>query len=281
MSKGVWSIFGVVAAAGCVVGMAGISGPRAADAGPAVTEDDPRDVIVLTGVVRDFHTHHPDMEKFPGSGTKNLVRPMLGGDGKPVFNRDLIDVQGRTFGSDIQVSSEESFDQWFRDVPGINVSFPHTIELVRQEDGKYVFAKERPEYFWPADGLGFGNSTGPLRWARPGSHNYHFTYEVECDFTYTDPAERENELVFRFVGDDDVWVYVNDHLVIDLGGVHSQQEASVNIDSIASTIGLTPGGTYRLKLFFAERHTSESNFRIETTLQLRRVELPPVSGLHD
>ena len=272
--KAIALIAGGLATATVSMGMGG-------GGGSSTTLDYPSDTIELTGVIRDFRTDHPDMEAFPGGGTKNLVRPMLGADGKPVFNSDLITVHGRSFGQDIQVYSQETFDQWFRDVPGVNVSWPHSITLTRDSTGKFVFAKERPEYFWPADGLGFGNSQGPLKWAKPGSHNYHFTYEVDTEFTYTDPDSRDEDLVFRFVGDDDVWVYINGHLVIDLGGVHSQQEASVNLDDIASSIGVNPGGTYTLKLFFAERHTSESNFRIETTLQLRKVNLPPVSGLHD
>jgi len=232
-------------------------------------------------VIRDFKTSHPDMESYPGSGTKNMVRDELGEDGKPVFNMDLIDSGQYSWGSSVQVHSLNSFNQWFRDVPGVNTSWIHDITLERREDGSYYFARERPDYFWPADGHGFGMSEGPLRWASVGSHNFHFTYEVETEFVYTDPASRSSDLVFRFTGDDDVWVFINGQLAVDLGGVHSQQSASVNLDNNAEDLGLVPGRTYPLKLFFAERHTSESNFRIETTLQLRNVELPPTAGLYD
>jgi fibro-slime domain-containing protein len=220
------------------------------------------------------------MEAFPGSGTKRLVKSELGEDGKPVFNDALLE-EGRRWGSDIQVASLESFNQWFRDVPGVNVSWQHSITLERQSDGKYVFAKERPEYFWPADGKGYGASEGPLRWASPGTRNFHFTYEIETEFTYTSRDDRDSDLVFKFVGDDDVWVYINGKLAVDLGGVHSQQSASVNLDQKAAELGLEPGGRYQLKLFFAERHTSESNFRVETNFQLRTVNLPETSALYD
>ena len=117
-------------------------------------------------------------------------------------------------------------------------------------------------------------------------HNYHFTYEVSTIFTYTDPRGRDldgdgragepfvnpdnsgDALFFQFTGDDDVFVYINGQLVVDLGGVHSSQSAGVNVDEEASRLGLLPGGNYELKLFFAERHTRDSNFKIETSIQL-------------
>ena len=57
--------------------------------------------------------------------------------------------------------------------------------------------------------------------------------------------------------------------MIDLGGVHTSEEDSVDLDARASELGLTIGGEYPLDFFFAERHTEESNFRIDTSIVFR------------
>ena len=66
--------------------------------------------------------------------------------------------------------------------------------------------------------------------------------------------------------DDDLWVFINGRLAIDLGGVHGQMSEEANLDALSSYLGITTGNKYTLDFFFAERHTVESHFRIETTI---------------
>ncbi len=249
------------------------------------------DTIELAGVVRDFKKSHPDFEAFGHwqysnwyvrSGPslyayKKLVNNELGEDGLPQLNMDYFNDPYRK----VPFSSPENFKQWYTDVPDVNITIPMTITLDNHQDepgGVYTFAMERPTYFFPIDEKGFGNSGT----AKDGKqHNFHWTFEVRTTFHYTDPADREEAMVFTFTGDDDVWVFINGKLAVDLGGVHPQASGSINLDQRARWLGLEPGEEYTLDVFMAERHTNESNFRIDTTLKLKAVDPPVISPLYD
>lgn len=285
---------------------AGFFGSAATGFQPTATEEDPES-ITLTGVVRDFHERtapngHPDFERRPSSGFGlycGNVATQLDADGKPVFSgggfkvgsqwkdadgraicwhlfdSSLGDSAGSSGSSDSGgIQSNETFNLWYRDDPRINRSKLLEITLDREVDGSYVFdsnvdpqSAERGGFF-PIDHELFGNSGG----SGP-DHNYHFTFELQTEFTY----EADGAQVFTFRGDDDVWVFINRELVIDLGGVHGALEQSVDLDRL----GLVDGEDYELSFFFAERHRTASNFRMTTNLKLRNIELPTVTAAYD
>ena len=90
-------------------------------------------------------------------------------------------------------------------------------------------------------------------------HNFGFTMKVQATFEYV-PGQ-----YFDFLGDDDVWVFINNKLVVDIGGQHAQVPGAVDLD----TLGLIPDSTYNFHIFYAERHTSLSNFRMRTSIDLK------------
>jgi len=170
-----------------------------------------------------------------------VVERQLGSDRKPVYART---------GATPTVTGKTTFDQWYRDVPGVNMRFEEQLPLVEGPPGTFTFDDQT---FFPLDGKGW-----------PGSevfgHNFLFTTEIHATFKYRG-GER-----FEFNGDDDVFVFVNGQLVIDLGGVHVAQRATVDFDQRARELGLVVGGVYPLAVFHAERHTDQSHFRMVTSI---------------
>jgi len=267
----------------------------------AVAQETPPETITLTAIVRDFHGTdepggHADFERnkalHAGGLTQGAVAPVLGTDGKPVFTsgtkvkkggtavfKQWKDSAGRpiafamydpalgdsageweTNASLSAFTGGANFDQWYRDIPGVNLSTAVTLTLIRQADGTYVFDdKQDAVYksrngFFPIDDQVFGNSLANDK------HNYHFTTELHTRFTY----DASTGQIFQFTGDDDIWVFVDGRLVIDLGGTHGPVEQFVDM----TRLNLVDGKRYSLDIFHAERQTDGSNFRFQTDLFL-------------
>jgi fibro-slime domain-containing protein len=216
---------------------------------------------VLVGVVRDFNTkepgRHPDFEIFTGAGvTKGLVAPGLDADSKPIYASQCELMPDRTlcpWGQ--QTTSKANFDQWYHDTPG--VSRTYLLYFQMQPVGNVVSFQS--ENFVPMDDAGWDDEWLGLD---DKMHNYGFTTELHVKFKY---AGGES---FTFKGDDDVWAFINGHLAIDLGGLHEASTDSIILDDRAAELGLVKGNVYPLDLFQAERHSTGSHYRIDSTLSL-------------
>ena len=127
-----------------------------------------------------------------------------------------------------------------------NIVIEDSLPFRHIGNGVYEY---RDDSFFPIDGRGFGNEGK--------NHNFSFTMELQTTFIM------KPGLTFNFRGDDDVWAFINNKLVMDLGGIHSAANGSFQTDNIS---GLTVGQEYPFSLFFAERHTTGSHIWITSNI---------------
>jgi fibro-slime domain-containing protein len=247
----------------------------------------------------------------------------LDAEGKPVLVRTNQQNKATGYNTGTGIMSAGSFGLWYRDtnptaIAGNNGAiqikpFTKTLTLVQQGGvNSDVYAYSNGNFYPITAAEGFGNIGGEVAQCNNGAgvrnqanscngcdancmaRDYGFTSELRYFFQYKG-GER-----LTFTGDDDVWVYVNGKLAVDLGGLHSQLSGQVVLgddgngvvandsncsangvafaalpdpaggcysaaeqaDSQDQRFGLTKGGVYEIVLFHAERHSDASNFRL-------------------
>jgi fibro-slime domain-containing protein len=245
--------------------------------------DDSDGGLLPTSIVATIHdfrfydagdpTTNPDFENPPTSGgswdDRGLVATQLGTDGTPTYAGDPTNGTLTTHGNGQPNGAATNFAAWYHDTAGTNIAVQWPVPLVTQSDGsvEYDSAIQGMPYGTTPDGVIAGNGFFPVDDGTPYAtafgnqgwpNNYSFTCEIHTVFVY------KGGEYFNFRGDDDVFVFINEQLVIDLGGVHGPETAQVEIDSL----GLTLGKQYPLDFFSAERHVTGSNILFQTTLAL-------------
>src|SRR5262249_10138055 len=144
----------------------------------------------------------------------DIVADVLGADGKPVYKNAT--------GTSPTTHGKKYFDWWYHDVAGANLRVDYPLPFVPNASGEYEYDSEGAGVAVVSDGgikreflpidddtdyaTAFGNQGKP--------HNYSFTGELHTTFTY-----RGGESL-RFRADDDLFVFIDRKLVVNLGGMH-------------------------------------------------------------
>ena len=240
-------------------------------------------------------TRHRDFQAHFSSRAYGLVQATLGADGKPTYtascelpaactvnNGPTPDFDNRETcpagtvmpaacnGNWFQTHSKTLFDAWYHDTPNVSLPVVTRFNMAAQGGGVYRYPPTAGAALFPLDGQGHVKAGNEDVY---NGHNYGFTSEVRYWFQFAGGE------TLTFSGDDDVWVFANGQLAIDLGGLHERLESTLYLDKATGNglcfedqartvpcktpsraLGLKVGSIYEIALFHAERHLSASNF---------------------
>ena len=179
-----------------------------------------------------------------------------------------------------QCSAAHEIEKWFvpqvvgKDASGKEYTngVCRDIDLTLDEEGFWladISESNEEGGFFPIDDLQYLDSNKTVlnpkfdwddKLNRNGKkHNYSFAMKISAQFKYVKGQ------YFEFRGDDDVWVFINNHLVVDIGGCHNPAERAVDLD----TLHLVEGEEYPFHIFFSERNANGSNFKMRTSINLQ------------
>lgn len=206
-----------------------------------------------------------------------LVKDTLGSDGLPqpaYSSHEALKAAG------IDVTSQyvygDNFYKWFHTTDRSQEIIGHKVTF--QQQGKTNTYKYGNRGVFPIDGEGISDKDETT--IKYDGRNFHYTAHLQFAMRVGATGEEK----FEFVGDDDVWVFLNNRLVLDIGGLHEALKGYfvINQDGTITSytqsklesgkmtdktfdIGLKRGDVVNLDFFYAERSTSESNMEITVT----------------
>lgn len=224
--------------------------------------------------------------------TSEIVKSNLGEDGYPVLSTNNVSLN-RLFNGE--------WKETIAGAKGLNHLFSYnsnTGEYSYNSDTNYAYYNKsdanseknfivynKPDYHG-AEGKGSSGSFMPFSSLRDRTKKNMFAFGMKVSFNFMQPKDGRingNDMIFSFSGDDDVWVFVDGKLVLDLGGVHERASGTINFNTGVVTVNnsnntnlntifgnkFSDYSTHTLAFFYLERGRGDANCSL-------KFNLPPV-----
>ncbi len=228
---------------------------------------------IIPSQVRDFSRYHPDFEYSVLTGSYHqtgLIQTNLSLPSRKPIRSTVVPKTPMTF---------DTFDSWWQtdstnsDSSLRSFEIPFNISMSKTSDGKWEYDSYRDSPidrgFFPLEGSAdrFPLESISACYVKPPpdstywvtsslKRNFNFCLESHSEFKYQ-PGQ-----TFSVRGDDDIWVFINNKLVIDLGGMHPPLSGKVDLDAL----GLVPGQSYNWDFFLCDRQPCSSALNLETSI---------------
>ena len=229
-----------------------------------------------------------------GTNSKNTVLGKVYHNVSFPFTKQKLDINGNKWNND----STPNVDYWYFDSADTTLAMRKDSasgEYYLQDTGKQDWSKNVNSSSSDQNTHGFFPFNETAKACSAGNYNYGFGTKLEFKFRLTDDGKvtasdgkTEFPIQFTFSGDDDVWVYVDGNLALDVGGAHgkvtgkidfsgnsTQKSATVSKTKVSqgsrvegtdihSTFELSGSNTdeHTLTMFYMERGMWESNMKV-------------------
>lgn len=237
---------------------------------------------------------HFDESFLTGTNSKNTVLGKVYHNVSFPFTKQKLDINGNKCND----NNTPNVDYWYFDSADTTLAMRKDSasgEYYLQDTGKQDWSKNVNSSSSDQNTHGFFPFNETAKACSAGNYNYGFGTKLEFKFRLTDDGKvtasdgkTEFPIQFTFSGDDDVWVYVDGNLALDVGGAHgkvtgkidfsgnsTQKSATVSKTKVSqgsrvegtdihSTFELSGSNTdeHTLTMFYMERGMWESNMKV-------------------